>query len=250
MNETLKKIGWLFLFTLFASEVAAYAATYNFYFNNTEQGDNSTATPNVVVNDGKKEGGKSLEPKNPALDPAASSQATSAAAAVPGPAPSSASGQQSTAALPADAVSPPEFRHVRLTAGATDLLGAMGASVGIGYFFNREFGFNAFGVLSRGDYKTFGANGTWSGTESWTGFDAGLEMEVTPVRIAVGRIEDLLDLGGMLGVSTIAADTGNWVSPHLGARLNINLGSRWGITTTARLNASYAMAEAGLVFKL
>lgn len=33
----------------------ARAATYNFYFNNTEQGDNSTASPNLSVKDGKQE---------------------------------------------------------------------------------------------------------------------------------------------------------------------------------------------------
>ena len=34
----------------------AFAATYNFYFNNTEQGDNSTATPNVTVQQDDKGG--------------------------------------------------------------------------------------------------------------------------------------------------------------------------------------------------
>ena len=46
----------------------AWGATYNFYFNNTEQGPNSTATPHLTVSqsaDGKiekKEGGQTLTP--------------------------------------------------------------------------------------------------------------------------------------------------------------------------------------------
>jgi hypothetical protein len=48
----------LYLFLLVAACFLSFvegaeAATYNFYFNNTEQGPNSTAAPNVTIQDGK-----------------------------------------------------------------------------------------------------------------------------------------------------------------------------------------------------
>lgn len=61
-------VGWISL---------ANAGTYNFYINNTEQGDNSTSTPTVTVKDGKngeveveKTGGdQDSAKKNPNLNP-------------------------------------------------------------------------------------------------------------------------------------------------------------------------------------
>ena len=40
---------WLVFFT----PTPSWGASYNFYFNNTEQGDNGTASPSVIVKDGK-----------------------------------------------------------------------------------------------------------------------------------------------------------------------------------------------------
>ncbi len=62
-------LGWISL---------ASAGTYNFYINNTEQGDNSTTTPTVTVKDGK--GETSEVPKSDAKD-----EAKAPASAGPGP---------------------------------------------------------------------------------------------------------------------------------------------------------------------
>src|SRR4051812_45021949 len=42
-----------------------WAGTYNFYFNNSEQGNNSTANPSVTVNDGKGEKNTGVEKVEP-----------------------------------------------------------------------------------------------------------------------------------------------------------------------------------------
>lgn len=56
--------GWVTL-GLSLAPMSLWAGTYNFYFNNTEQGDNSTATPSLVIRDGKdlKEGKQVEEAK-------------------------------------------------------------------------------------------------------------------------------------------------------------------------------------------
>lgn len=51
----MKYLFLIFVLIDFILRVSAQAGTYNFYFNNTEQGDNSTSTPSVVIKDGKKE---------------------------------------------------------------------------------------------------------------------------------------------------------------------------------------------------
>ena len=64
---------------------AAHAATYNFYFNNTEQGDHSTATPSVTVTDGKMEKKPGAEP-SPAPAAVAAQETPPPAVAAPAPA--------------------------------------------------------------------------------------------------------------------------------------------------------------------
>ena len=44
----MKKLKWTLMVALFTVGIAN-AATYNFYFNNTEQGENSTAEPKLIV---------------------------------------------------------------------------------------------------------------------------------------------------------------------------------------------------------
>lgn len=215
-----------------AIEICASAATYNFYFNNTEQGDNSTATPTVTLN------GDKLKTT------AEKTAGTSAPASVPAPASASSApavaSHESTTALSPGEIAAPEFRHWRVTGGLVTKSSALGGSVNLGYFFNREFGINAYG-------GGLGQNFVSGNSQHFFG---GAELEVVPIRISVGRIDNLIDLGALLGVSTLEADEDNWISPHAGIRMNLNLGSRWALTTTTRFNASYAMGELGIAIRL
>lgn len=45
----------IIMIAMIINQKTVQAATYNFYFNNTEQGDNSTATPNLKINDSREE---------------------------------------------------------------------------------------------------------------------------------------------------------------------------------------------------
>ena len=48
--------------SFFVAIASTFAGTYNFYFNNTEQGDNSTANPAVDVGTGEKGAADSKAP--------------------------------------------------------------------------------------------------------------------------------------------------------------------------------------------
>jgi hypothetical protein len=87
------------LLLLFAGR--ADAATYNFYFNNTEQGDNSHAAPTVVVKEAGKGGAQSEEEREDGAD-----GGSDEGEAEGGKAPGAPVGASSVAAAPAPATPP------------------------------------------------------------------------------------------------------------------------------------------------
>jgi uncharacterized iron-regulated membrane protein len=106
-------IGLIFGIVCLAS--ITWAATYNFYFNNTEQGNNSTATPTVTVTDGKaqKSDGtdkKQAETATTPAQPAATAPASDSAA-------SSNTSSASLKSIAEEEIHGRQFRRVRLTAG-------------------------------------------------------------------------------------------------------------------------------------
>jgi hypothetical protein len=216
----------LLLAGLLGCELAASAATYNFIFNNTEQGDGSTASPSLsVASDGtvsKSGGGADSKPL----------VRTQGIAQAPG-------GETTVVSeTSAPRAAAPAFRHFRFTGAASLYEGRYSAAKGpwatgsFAYFFNPEWGLNAFGVLA-----TSAASNE---------LEAGLEFEIVPIRISLGRVENLVELGFMGGLSHAQ----DWNDPHLGARVNVNLGESWGLTACGRYAADYAMAEAGLALRL
>jgi hypothetical protein len=78
----------------------------------------------------------------------------------------------------------------------------------------------------------------------------GADLEAYPIRVDVGSF-DLIELGIVAGASNIltAASTGGIV-PHVGARLNINLGSHVTLTTAMRLAEEFYSTEWSLAFNL
>jgi hypothetical protein len=222
------RTGWcVLLFLAGFAELAASAATYNFYFNNSEQGDHGTVTPSVTVQSGA-----------PAAVPGSAAPAPAAAPPVVVAIPVE-QGASRPATAAAIAIAPP-FRHWRLTGGVQDSLGGVGPLGGIGYFFNQDFGIQLYGGFLGNDLASPAGAGLFLGTE----------LEFSPIHLKLGRFADAVELGALLGVSTIAAESDNWVSPHVGARLSFNAGHDWGLTTAVRANASYLLFEMGLVARL
>lgn len=218
---------------MFGLAWVAWGGSYNFYFNNTEQGSNSTATPTVTVttDEKSKSGANSVPASETGTAPAAQT------VTVPGSAP----GPVSANTVAATEDSSKKSRRFR--ASATGLVmgrkaggeKSVGGGLGFAYFPVREIGLNIYG---------FGMNG---GGEDGV---VGLDLEVLPLRFSLGRFENLIETGPILGASTFKRASGNLVTLHAGLRLNFNLGEQWSITSSARINMGYKMAEAGIAVHL
>ena len=262
--RNLKYFSVLLLISNLVLAVFARAATYNFYFNNTEQGANSTASPSVTVSDGK-------VVKTTPLEPTAAADGVSSTAVLPVE-PTLAT----TAHIKQDSLvkinhNNPHFRfalsglympasqslvtvdqtHNRFVTGNT----ASGATLGVSYFPVSALGLSVYG----GGYKNSGDPGTFV---SFYGAD----VEIVPYRISVGKFENMIEPALLVGASTIPQDTttvnqgvitGKAVTesvvPMAGARLSLHLNSHLGLTASARLDIdrrSFMTAEAGIVVRL
>ena len=231
------------------------AATYNFYFNNTEQGANSTAAPSLTVNsDGKPASAVALP--------------VPVGTAVPAPQPpDSKSAPQVKAAEEksvADASQENEakmrfLKQFRFTLGAgfaqvksrspyevsgnpygESTVKAEGGLGSIGFFFTDWLGVNFFvGV---------GAN---SGGGRMNVFGGG-ELEIVPIRISLFNVKDFLMLSGLIGGSSVydlSNSNGAGLEPHAGGRFTLQLSDHWGLTAAARfiLNKGYFESNSNYV---
>jgi hypothetical protein len=234
----------------------ALGATYNIYFNNVEQGNNSTATPNVSINTGEK-------PPVAAASPVPSAIPAIEAVNPPTPVPPAEQpAAKTTAALPEtgeDGAVSRRHRWRLMALGGYVLQSGSGITpeISLGYSFAKS--------LTLSLYASPGSFGGYSSSSSHYGYGStaselssaypstamiGAELEVTPFRIAMGRTDDLVDLGLLLGASTYGRSEGNVVSLDAGARATVNIGEQFGVTIAARGNLAYKMVETGIVIRL
>lgn len=223
----------------------ARAATYNFYFYNNDR-DPGAKPPTVTVSDGKGREDEILpQPEAPSSALPASEPSGKSVAKV------------SDRDLESDLR--PKGRGFRLSLGGVMLQQSSqsqaasyystyygtssvpaqyGGMVSLGYHFTQSVGVTLFG------------GSLTSSADPFSQLFGGGELELLPIRLSVGRLEDLVELGGLVGLSTLSPADTNKFSGHVGARLNINLGREWAVTSVARLNLAYQMYEAGLVFRM
>ena len=240
---------------LAASWSVALGATFNVNFNNTEQGNNSTATPMVRVEDGRtvsnganasSTGQNGAHGESPLAEPSAN-PLTSALSTPPSPAQSVAEEKASKSADETGYGG----RHVRFGVGANYLRkpgGAIergaGPIVSIAFPWNRYFGVGFFiGVA--------GSSGFGLNNESKV-FPIGGEIEITPLHISLFKSEDLISVGVNLGVNKMTDAHGDLPVPmHAGARLEVNFSSGFGANVSGRTDfAGMAHAETGVFFRL
>jgi hypothetical protein len=256
MNRT-NNFNWL-LFNLFLVMVffflsalrSAQAGTYNFYFNNTEQGDNSTATPNVTVKDGKEQATEkeSESPRQatvevnpaPAL-PTETSAQVEEQTQHPGLGNRVSLRVLSGAALanwnahttvvrpwdPFDSTTTfPESREEVYESERNRISPSLSGYID----FNSNFGVGMF--LSK---------------------IAGIEAEMRALKSPLGSLE----LGFLAGLAVGPKDL-TAAAPEIGARLTLFTRGNWGLALTARTDVpidekdhlNFQMFEAGLVFRL
>lgn len=114
----------------------------------------------------------------------------------------------------------------------------IGGLLSLSWYPSRVLGFTAFGGAQY-DNNQLASNPY-----------AGLDLEFRPFRLPVTETYDLFQFGFLAGATTLGGYHGNSGSLHLGARVDINLGSTFGITAATRFNLDYAMFEAGIVTRL
>ena len=246
---------------LFGGFYLANAATYNFYFNGTEQGDNSTATPTVTVNDD----GKSKIP----APQASSGSPTATASPVP---PVESAVPVSSAHSEISAEKGQKLKHWAIDLSAVSLWADeqmfdhgtyiernnyFSGALAIRYSFNKDIGLQIFGGTVQ---KNFSQSIT-NTSEDWDGeskvlvvgirnWYAGAEITLMPFHLSFGKFENLIDLGALAGGSSlVGVNQNNLIAFHGGAKMDVNLTQNWGVQSSVRGNLGFVMASAGLALK-
>ena len=208
------------------------AATYNFHFNSTEQGDNSTATPTVIINDD--------------LKSKAEGTPTTAASGTP----TSSGGSTQTSSIQGDSPTDkakPTARwglNVSWAAFATDGHPQLGALFSLHYLFTDDFGVRAL-IGSAKDPHVF----------------TGAELMFMPWHIPFGKF-DLVDLGMVGGLFAMSDPSGaRWAflpdefevsmlpSIYAGATGTLHLSKAWGLQASFRASTSFALGDVGVTMR-
>lgn len=236
---------------------AVWGATYNFYFNNTEQGPNSTASPSLSVVDGKPSSSGAQKTVTNLTEGDAPAAKTEVPAVASAQAPAVAKTASSTHVEP-KSDDDSHFWRFGLSAGfvgwqdsgsvngpyygggsPTNNRGV--ALLSLGLFPAREIGLNLFAGIRSSGFD-----------DNVTPIFGGAEIEIVPLKISIFRATHLLEFAALGGVSKLTP-TSEGVHVHVGARATINLGERWGIMAAGRISPStpsVLMADAGLIFRL
>lgn len=231
----------------------ALAATYNLYFNNTEQGDNSTATPSVSIQ--QDANGRLVEAKkDPGVLQTPVTEAATPQAVLPAPVATPAPTLTATAPMSAarenkwrfgvlagmafekgvysnsDSYPNVIYTGVRTTNDYLVDRQTPALILALGYAPLPYLGFNFFAGV--GEFPLWGA-----------------ELEVTPIKINLFGFEDAFELGFMAGGTSLARAHGNAVALHGGVRAGWNFGERWQISANGRANLGFLAADAGISYK-
>lgn len=232
----------IFTFMLVAAfTTVAHAATYQTIFNNVEQGAGGSASPSISVNGQavRKNGLPVIAESSPVVEAPVSSMES----------------------VDVDEVAPASFYRFRFLAagsrvtqsagsawsstqgdlrGLRDMQGGATASLALTIQASRDIGFTGFWIAP-------GATGRQA---------LGAEMEFIPIRVAVLGNTDFIEIGGLLGGSTLGKETVEKAGTlHAGARLNVNFHDQLGITGAARSNFTdrrtyrFAQGEIGLTYR-
>ncbi len=198
------------------------AATYNFYFNNTEQGANSTATPTVTVQDGK------VVTNGTAT--ATSTDTGTAVSTSPGPI-------NSSTATGGNVVEPlPEFPRAKFKffVGMATAKRANDSVIGQSYTSHKKFSGGAFYYPK--EHFGFGLI---------FGRFAGLEMEFNPIGVPTGfgRVQAGLTMG-LLKDQVGYEEYSWWTNSNTSKPINIYFGAQTGINLLRdlSLNLAYRIA--------
>jgi hypothetical protein len=210
---------WTFigLFGLVWSAWATQAATFNFMFNNTEQGPNSKASSVLNTKDPS-----TAQVVQTTTDEDGNTTTTTSTAPETDTIEIGETTASSEALLAENSIRRHHLRFGLSFSGSTfdeDQLIAPGAQLEYTYSLHSILGITGFGNLN---------------TEAWTG---GLELDLVPLRLDVFGKEDFMEAavmaGGMLS-GDYEGDEGLRLAPHLGLRATINWTDSVGFVSSLR----------------
>ncbi|MBS1983688.1 MAG: hypothetical protein JST16_05900 [Bdellovibrionales bacterium] len=242
----------------------ARAAVYNLYFNNNEQGDNSTSTPSVVVKDGKDKDEDETDSNTEETNKPEEKKAEEAKPAPQEPAVTTTAAQSALAStdytwrvgLTLGGYSSGDSSRYSYSPsypnGAYDYAYSHGgyASVSLGYFPVQKFGINAYallGIPKQSTYRYSSHSGYAENNDSR--YALGAELEFNPLRFKSGQGHEVLELGLTLGASSLMHDEGGWTDlMHLGLRGAYNFSSGWGLVGIWRISPMYQSFDMGINF--
>jgi hypothetical protein len=230
------------LWGLLAMMEWATAATYNVFFNNVEQGPNSTASPTLHITGSKPEAQPASvsQPETPTVEapqnPVIESPKVEAPKTSVTPAPIS-----ETRATVADVsdVGPKYFRAAFVATsffspGESAANRPIGAAIRASFFPLRDFGISAFAGAVSGRPAYFGG-----------------ELEFEPIHLGLFGVDRFVEVGTVVGASSIDSRQG-WDRVHGGVQTALNFGSRYSLTAGLRTHLSNQnlprdwMADAGV----
>jgi hypothetical protein len=237
---------WVILCVL----AVARAATFNVNFNNVEQGPNSTSSPSLVVNNGKRvEDAKQVNSTPP------NGEAAPAAAPLPelGGTTATETNVPVIQPLPERRRRPFQFDITAfMTGGGFELSGRPGMAAAFTWNPWKYFGLRAFTGVILGERFMEGFRGDFLIENTPQGHSrllAGAETEVIPLHVSLFGSEEWLALGAFGGVSTMSYRSGDPLSmAHLGARARMRFGDAVGAVAQMRFNFQYFAFETGLSF--
>lgn len=224
----------LFTLVLVTISVEVEAATFNYIFNNVEQGDNSTTSPSIVVD------GEKITKKNGEVV-----STSSAESEIPMANPEARRALKYRLMALGSMLSNYTPNNISLKSTGQEVKGmwkersSANATIAGSVFVGRDLALGGFWANQNDGKANYGA-----------------EAEFIPARIEVLGKYDFIETGILLGASTIGRDyLGKGGTFHGGVRASVNFLPQLGITAAIRSNINerskyrYTMAEAGLAYR-
>jgi hypothetical protein len=214
------------------------AESYNFFFNNVDQGPNSKSDAKVIVNS---------QPEKERTRPSET--------AAPAPTSSPVDAKPDPSASASTVELRPKSKHFQaditafMTASSrSELSGRPGWLVSFGWYPIKYLGIRGYGGMTFGQGYMSRFNGDLLlGDGSTSRFVLGADLDVVPFHVSLFGVEDWLSLGAFVGASSLAFEPGEPITlGHVGARARVRLGEHFGAVAVAKFNVNYAAFETGL----
>ena len=196
------------------------AANYQVLFNNVEQGSNSTANPTLSVNsDGKATKTQGMQTTAQTVPQAEAETET----------------ETETQILVPQAVATTQTLVEEFTYKKMRM---MFLGIAMDRNLRRNSHPNSVGGMLEFTYfpmDSFGMS-LFGGAGSKKNYFYGAELDLVPLKISLFDMKNFVELTGLMGISSLGKEINTKALGHIGGRLSVNFGERYGLTASYRTN--------------